>query len=175
MFAGVIHRSLIAITAMKTRIAPSCFYFKISFSGNGDLGRSTALIPLGCHDLIVKSSQLHTQLAPRIEMISSCDRASDSLSTSDTKVLLKGSSSNNRRSIGTCVFVDVVDSSVRSHSPFGGQARRGIVRAVRFDNVVLDQRRFGPAVDREVAVTAGRERSGVFDHPVELLRERAGC
>ena len=42
----------------------------------------------------------------------------------------------------------------------------GLLCAVRLDDVVFDQGVLGPAVDGEIAVTAGVEGAGVFDGSV---------
>lgn len=60
-----------------------------------------------------------------------------------------------RRLVDALRLVDVVGAAVRLDGAAPGGARGRVVRAVRLDDVVLDQRAFCPPVDREVAVDVG--------------------
>ena len=62
--------------------------------------------------------------------------------------------------------VDVICAAVRSQSAFERTATAGIVRAVRFNDVVLDQRACSPSVHGQVAIALWRVSAGELDVPI---------
>ena len=64
-------------------------------------------------------------------------------------------------------FVNVVCSSIGGDGTKLRQAGAGVVRAVRFDDVVLDERVRGPTVDREIAISVWGEGSAIGNRPID--------
>lgn len=112
-------------------------------------------------------THVHPKSTPRIEMVGSGDRTSNSLRPSHAEILLESRSAHNRRGIGAGSLVYVVSSAIGSHGASGLQTRGWVVRAVRFYNVVFDERALGPAINREIAIATWRECSGVPDYSAE--------
>lgn len=99
-------------------------------------------------------------------------RPAGPLALPDRPVLVERGRALDTGRVGTNALVNAVRGAVAGHSTLVGQARRWVVRAVRLDNVVLDQRAGGPAVDAEIGVARGRERAGVFDRSVGGISKR---
>lgn len=93
------------------------------------------------------SAESHAQLRPSTEVVRSCDGAAAALALADTPELREGSRARNGGSVGSCSGVDIVCSAVAGHLALVGSASRRVVRAVRLDDVVLDQGRGSPTVD----------------------------
>jgi hypothetical protein len=80
-------------------------------------------------------------------------------------VLLEGRRTQDRRLVGAGRLQDVVGGAINGDRALGGRGRRGIVITEALNNVVLDQRVGGPAIDGKVAVAVGAEASRVGDGP----------
>jgi hypothetical protein len=88
-------------------------------------------------------------------------------------VLLERARSINRRLVRARRSGNIVSTAVALEAAFALRPAAGIVRAVGFDDVVLDERVTSPAVDGEVAVTLRLEVAAVVDGTVVVL-ERLG-
>lgn len=91
--------------------------------------------------------QAHAQPRPRIEMIRRIYAASNAFRLPDRPELCESLGPLDRGRIVPDRRVDVIRAAVRGHRAFVGTAAAGVVGAVRLDNVVLDERVLGPAVD----------------------------
>ena len=91
----------------------------------------------------------------------------DALRLPDRPKLRKGLGTLDRRRVVPHRRVNVIRAAIRGHCTFVGAAAAGVVVAVGLDDVVLDERVLGPAVDGEVAVSAGVEAAAVVDCPGE--------
>lgn len=78
--------------------------------------------------------------------------ATDTLGTADGPELLKGSSTVDGWLVVTGSLENVVCAAVRVDGALLLSSRRGVVGAVGLDNVVLDERVAGPAIQRNVRV-----------------------
>ena len=96
-------------------------------------------------------------------MILHGDRAADTLLSTNGPVLLESASTVDGRLVGAGRDIEVVGTAVSVDTALvlGPVAR--VVGAIRFDDIVLDERVAGPAVDGEVPVTAGVEGTTVVD------------
>lgn len=122
---------------------------------NVDVGVTTAEVALDSNNLVVQLSQSQAEVAPGVEMVSNIDRAAGAVVAAHRPVLVKGGRSDDGRLVDALRAINVVDAAVRRHLAQLGGARRRVVGAKVLDNVVLDERVLGPAVDGEVTVAVG--------------------
>lgn len=80
-------------------------------------------------------------------MVASRDGSAGTFRCADRPVLVEGRSANDGRLINALAPVDVVSPSITSNAAQHRCASGRIIRAVVFDNIVLNKRVFGPAVD----------------------------
>src|SRR5690606_6245725 len=120
---------------------------------------TAALITLGRHYHIVVVAEVQAFAAPEINVVGEGDGARDIAETllgrTDAEVLVEGGSvAFNGRLIHPLTATHVVGGAVALEAAVINTAitRRWIVRAVAFDNVVLNQRTSGPAIKCEVGV-----------------------
>lgn len=102
-------------------------------------------------------------------MVGSRNSPARSFTRPHRPILLERSSSGNTWLIGSCSLEDIISSPIRSDRALESGGGGGIVAAVRFNDVVLDQRICCPAVNGEVAVSVGGESAGVGDCAGNLL------
>ena len=108
-------------------------------------------------------TQGQARLSPSVEMSLNIDGAADPMVLTNGPELIKGRVANDRRLVDARGLVDVVHAPVGLDSAQQLCAGRGVVGAEALDDVVLDQRIGGPAVDREIAVAAGFPCAAVGD------------
>lgn len=96
-------------------------------------------------------------------MVAGGDGSADALLSANRPVLLEGLGALDRRRVGARANVDVVGCAVARNLALLLAAAGGVVRAERLNDVVLDQRVLGPAVQREVAVALGAIGARVLD------------
>jgi hypothetical protein len=101
-------------------------------------------------NLIIMRPQLLSILAPRIKMRLDINTAPNTLLLPDRPKLLERARSINRRLVGSRRLQNVVRAAVSGDGALLLSSRSGVVRAVGFDNVVLDQGVARPAVQRDV-------------------------
>jgi hypothetical protein len=83
-------------------------------------------------------------------VLAGVDDAADALLAADRPVLVKGGGALDGRLVDAARLVDVVGAAVVIDGAEPAGARRRVVRAVRLDDVVLDERVGSPAVQGEV-------------------------
>ena len=108
-------------------------------------------------------AETHSKRSPSVEVVSSGDCSAGTLGAADGPVLVEGGSSRDGRLVHLLVSVDIVDGSIAGHGSLEGHAAAGVVFAVAFHDVVLDERASGPAVDSEVSISGGAESPGEVD------------
>lgn len=144
--------------------------FLLHHSSNGDTRETAALITFSSNNLVVPiRTQIHAQIPPRSKVTSSTNTPTDRpsrvlLGVTDRPVLLEGLGTDDRRLIDTRGSQNVVGSAVTAHRSSLRSSRGRIVSTVRFDDVVLYERVFCPAVDGKVAVPVRLEGTAVLDH-----------
>lgn len=132
---------------------PPCGYlFAPSWPTNSNLRRSTALITLSSEDLIVVLSKLLSILGPRVEMVLDCNSASNTLTLPDAPELLECRRAVDAGLVDAGGLQNVVCAAIRGDGTLLLSSRAGVVGAVGFDDVVLDQRVAGPTVEGDVGV-----------------------
>jgi hypothetical protein len=122
---------------------------------DGDGSTSGAEVTLGSHNLVVVLTELHALAGPRIEVGLHVDASAGALVLANRPVLLKGRGAVNGRLVGAGALRNLVRGAVGGDGALVLRLRRRVVRAEVLDNVVLDERVAGPAVDGEVGVTVG--------------------
>jgi hypothetical protein len=122
-----------------------------------------ALVALDSDDLVVVLSKRHALAGPRIEVRLHVDRTAGTLVLANRPVLLKGLCAVDGGLVGAGALRNLVRGTVGGHGALVGRLRRRVVRAEVLDDVVLDQRVAGPAVDGEVGVAVGVVLAGVGD------------
>jgi hypothetical protein len=100
-------------------------------------------------------TELHALAGPRIKVSLHVDRTAGALVLANRPVLLKGRGTINGWLVGAGALGNLVGAAVGSDSTLVLRLRRRVVRAEVLDNVVLDERVAGPAVDGEVGVAVG--------------------
>lgn len=119
---------------------------------NSDGGRATALVSLGSQDLVVMAAQLQTILGPRIKVRLHIDRTTNPLLLPDTPELGERAGTLDGRLVVSGRLENVVGAAIGRDGTLLLCCRRGVVAAVRLDDVVLDEGVPGPTVQRDVAV-----------------------
>lgn len=107
-------------------------------------------------------------------MVTSGDGASDTLGAANRPVLLEGGCAFNGGSIGASAHVDIVGASITGHLALLGSAAGWVIGAEGFDDVVLNERAPGPAVEREVAVSIRVVCARVLDSPAFVMSMLGG-
>lgn len=130
---------------------------------DSDAGGSTALITLSGNYHIVMGAKRHAMRGPGVKMVARGHRATDSMRCANRPVLRESLSTVDRRSVDTSRRVDVVGAAIRLNGPLEFTAGAGIVRAKTLNNVVLDERVAGPAVNSQVRVAIGLVSPGILD------------
>lgn len=97
-------------------------------------------------------AELHTQGGPGVEVVGRGDRTGLAVVATDRPVLGESGCTLDRRLIDTLGGQDVVGAAVRDNSTLLGGTRGRVVSAEALDDVVLDERVLGPAVDAQVGV-----------------------
>jgi hypothetical protein len=116
-----------------------------------DIRRAGALVALRGHDHVVPFAEVEVALAlPLVKVLARVDDAAGALLAADRPVLVKGGGALDGRLVDAARLVDVVGAAVVFDGAEPAGARRRVVRAVRLDDVVLDERVGGPAVQGEV-------------------------
>lgn len=116
-----------------------------------NLGGAAALVALGGHDHVVPLAEVEAALPlPLGEVLVGVDAAADALGAADGPVLVERRRAEDRGLVGAARLVDVVGAAVVVDGAEALRARRGVVRAVGLDDVVLDEGVGGPAVEGEV-------------------------
>lgn len=127
--------------------------FGLYHLANGNIRRTTAVVSLSSNNHVVERPQVHTQVLPSSEVVSSSDGSLGALALANRPVLGERSSTFNGRLVDSLAGVDIVSAAVASNRALLCCARRWIVGSKVFDNVEFDQGVCGPAVDRKVAVS----------------------
>lgn len=122
---------------------------------DGDISGSTAVVSFGSNNLVVVRAEAHAMRGPGTEVVAGGNGSGASVRLANRPVLLECSSALNGRRIGSGSLVDIVCGAVRLNSAFQSSTCRRVICAEALDDVVLDQRIGGPAVDGEVAVPVG--------------------
>lgn len=104
-----------------------------------------------------------TRLGPRREVVRGSDGARGAVLLTDGPELLESRGALDGRLVHTGGGEEVVGSAVRVDSADLGGAGGRVVGTEGLDDVVLDQRVLGPAVDGQVAVAVGPIIGGVRD------------
>lgn len=130
---------------------------------NVDIGAARTEISLNGNNLVVQRSQSQAEIAPGSEVVSNVDRAAGAVAAAHRPVLVKGGRADDGRLVDALRAVNVVDAAVRRHLAQLGRARGRVVGAKVLDDVVLDERVLGPAIDGEVAVAVGAVAAGEVD------------
>ena len=116
------------------------------------------------------AAETETSLGPGVEVSTGVDGSAGSLVAADGPVLLEGLAVTlDGRSTVASADSNVVDGSVDVDLTLLLSTGRGVVGAEVLDDVVLDERVAGPAVDSEVAVTVGAVVTRVLDGAEVLL------
>lgn len=124
---------------------------------------AAALVTLSGDNLVVVLAKLHAGVSPGVEVVLHVDAATDTLLSADRPVLVEGPGTVNGGLVVTGGLVEVVSATVGVDSALVGGSAAGVVGAVGLDNVVLDERVAGPAVDGEVTVTLEVDVATVVD------------
>ena len=95
-------------------------------------------------------SELHSLGSPLVEMGLDIDGTAGALAAADTPVLLEGLGALDGRLVNARTLRNLVVASINSERALVGSLGRRIVVAKVLNDVVLDQRAGGPAVDGEV-------------------------
>jgi hypothetical protein len=135
----------------------------ISPLANVNVGVTRAKVALYSNNLVIQRSERQAQVLPSIEVVRNGHRAAGAVGAAHRPVLVKGGRSDNGRLVDALRAVNVVDAAVGRHLAQLGGAGGRVVSAKVLNDVVLDERVRGPAVDGEVAVAVGVVAAGEVD------------
>jgi hypothetical protein len=118
----------------------------------------------------VRATQVHVGVPPGIEVAPDIDATADRpsgvlLGVTDRPKLLEGLSAIDRGLVVASGLENVVIGTVAGNRSPARGCRRRIVRAIRLNHIVLDERIASPSVDSEVAVSVGVVGTAVVDGP----------
>lgn len=133
--------------------------------GDDDVGGTAAVVSFRRDDLVVEGAESEASCGPRSVVVSGRDGAARAVALTDRPVLVEGCGTLNRRLVHALVEVDIVDGSIGGDGSLVGAARRGIIGAEVFDDVVFNERAGEPPVDGEVAVSVRAVGTGETDRP----------
>jgi hypothetical protein len=102
------------------------------------------------------STKLQAKLSPSIEVVSSSNSTRRTLVLANTPVLVESSGTRDGGLVSANALIDIVGRAVRGHGAHVLETTAGVVGAVGFEDVVLDQGVLAPAVDGEVGVALRR-------------------
>jgi hypothetical protein len=104
-----------------------------------------------------------TVLSPSIEVILHVHTAANALRRANRPVLLESPRAIDGGLVGAGGHHNIVGAAVSCHASLALRAAGWIVRAIRFNNVVLHEGIASPAVNGEVAVALGRKGTAVVN------------
>lgn len=130
---------------------------------DGDLSAAGGEVALGGDDLVVVLTELHALGSPGVEVGLHVDGAGAALVLADGPVLVEGLGAVDGGLVDTLGLGDLVGRAVGSDAALDGSLRGWVVGAEVLNDVVLDERVAGPAVDGEVGVAVGLVATGVGD------------
>lgn len=135
---------------------------------NGNPGISAAVITLSGDNLVVMVAvDVQPGSAPRIEVAAGLHGAARALVDADGPVLVKGADTVNARLFVTGALAKSIGAAVAGHcAQIAGSGRR-VVGPEILDDIVLNERVAGPAVDGKVAVTVGLVCARVLDRSMQ--------
>lgn len=127
------------------------------------------MITLSGDNLVVMVAiDVQSGSAPRIEVAASLHGAARALVDADGPVLVKSADTVDARLFVTGALAKPIGAAVAGHcAQIAGSGRR-VVGPEILNDIVLDERVAGPAVDGKVAVTIGLVRARVLNRPVQL-------
>lgn len=99
-------------------------------------------------------------------MSAKVDGTASAVLTADSPVLLESGSTLDGRLVGASGLEESIGTAVDFGSAYRARGGRRVVGAEGFDDVELDERGLGPAVEGEVPVAAGLDIGRVGDGPV---------
>ena len=108
-------------------------------------------------------AKFHPVLGPGVEVSTDIDTATNAVVLANRPVLLKGRGAVNRGLVGAGALGNLVGATVDGDGALVLRLRGRVVRAEVLDDVVLDERVAGPAVNGEVGVAVGVVGAGVSD------------
>jgi hypothetical protein len=138
---------------------------------DGDRSTSSREVALGGHNLVVVLTELHALAGPRIKVRLQVDRTAGALVLANRPVLLKGRGAVNGWLVGTSALGNLVRGAVRGDGTLVLRLRGRVVGTEVLNDVVLDERVAGPAVDGKVRVAVGVVGARVCDGTVLVVRE----
>lgn len=104
-------------------------------------------------------------------MSTEVDGAAGAVLLADSPVLLEGGGTLNGRLVGASGLEEGVGAAVDVGGANGAGGRGRVVGTEGLDDVELDQRALGPAVEGEVPVAGGLDVGLVGDGPISIVSE----
>jgi hypothetical protein len=108
---------------------------------------SRILVPFRGQNLIIECSNVHPQVLPRIEVVSSGDSPPYAFRLTNRPVLVESLRSVDGGRVRADRFIDVVRGTVRSDGPFMSPCTAGIVGAMGIGDVVFNEGVGGPSIN----------------------------
>ena len=130
---------------------------------DGDGRTAGGEVTLSSHNLVVVLTELEALGRPGIEVGLHIDRTAGALVLTNRPVLLKGRGAINGRLVGTSSLSNLVRRAVRGDSALVLGVGRRVVGTEVLNDVVLDERVAGPAIDGKVRVAVGAVGTRVGD------------
>ena len=127
--------------------------------------RARALVALSRKNHVVESTKVQAGAGPGVNVRAEVDGAAGAVVGADRPVLLEGRGALDRGLVLAGGLEERVGGAVDVGGADGAGGRRRVVAAEGLDDVELDERRLGPAVEGEVPVAAGLDVGGVGDGP----------
>lgn len=124
---------------------------------------AAALVALGGDNLVVVLAEVHAISGPGVKVVLHVDGATDTLRGAYAPVLLESPGAVDGGLVVAGGNINVVGAPVGLDAALVLGAAAGVVGAVGFDHVVLDERVASPAVDGEVSVALGVEGTAIVD------------
>jgi hypothetical protein len=119
---------------------------------DGDAGRAAGEVALSGNNLVVVLTELHALGRPSVEVVLHVDASAGALVLADGPVLLEGLGTIDARRICASCGCDLVAGTVGGDGSLDLGLGGGVIAAEVLNDVVLDERVAGPAVDGKVGV-----------------------
>lgn len=140
------------INVLDQHLIKTCHLRTLDSDGSG----TTAVVSLGGENLVVVATKLEAILLPRVEVRADINGAADSLLLPDAPELGEGAGSLNGWLVVAHRLEDVVGAAIDVDGALLLSSRGRVIAAPGLDDVVLDERVLGPAVERDVGVLRRR-------------------
>ena len=132
---------------------------------DSEISRASAEVAFDSNDLVVVGAKLHAEAGPGVEVVGESDGSGRALVAADRPELLESAGALDGGGVVALVGVDIVGVAIGGDRTFLSSTTAWVESTEVLNDVVLNERISGPAVDGQVAVAIGLVSASVGDGP----------